>query len=576
MSICVDDVLRFFPYPTPRSEQVDCIRWVVDRLNSGEDFLILDARTGFGKSGVARCLTDYFSSEGLDNFIFTNNKSLQEQYLRDSRVFNPFNVSYELGKGRGNFVCRQSKLHLETVKLDDDYDFKFDFDGFKYGESFPARYWRSCNDGDCTVIKNYSCPYYRLVDSVRFRSRGCDYVRMKSDVRSSSVALLNYDVKLSDNVFTGGKNYDERYLCVYDEAHNIEEKIVNYATLSLPLQSMEKDVGFVFKEEYWNYNCVSDWLPLLDVLLTDYDRVIGNVKRGIEGSFGERKDEYRHILKRLKTRCDGIRRVRDYILEDVGNWVVVLDKFNGKVDFKPLRVDDFTYDFLFKSGDKHIFMSGSVLDAEQFCKDLGIPYNESNVYTSDGVFDFKKNSPLYMCCVGNMRKMDVEVTKPKTLPVLKRIFYKHKGDKGLIHCKSRALAKYILDSINDNRLVSYGLNGFPSKEKALENFINSDKDLIMVSYSMEEGVDLPYDACRFQVFYKAPYLFLGDTRVNELRKRDYDWYMVNTVRVFQQMYGRGMRAVDDYCSNYVLDSGFNGLFNHKCFPSYIREAIRWE
>ena len=59
-----------------------------------------------------------------------------------------------------------------------------------------------------------------------------------------------------------------------------------------------------------------------------------------------------------------------------------------------------------------------------------------------------------------------------------------------------------------------------------------------------------------------------------MRTLDSDWYMLGTIRRLQQMYGRGMRAVDDYCVNYALDSSLNDIFNHHLFPSYIREAVR--
>ena len=132
-----------------------------------------------------------------------------------------------------------------------------------------------------------------------------------------------------------------------------------------------------------------------------------------------------------------------------------------------------------------------------------------------------------------------------------------------------------MNNINDSRLLSYS----SSKEKtsAIEYFKESD-DLIMVSYSMTEGVDLPYDGIRFQVFYKIPYLSLADNQIKARLRVDPNWYNVKTMQTLLQAWGRGMRADDDYCKNYIIDSSINRILHDSSFehlvPTEFREAIQ--
>ena len=114
--------------------------------------------------------------------------------------------------------------------------------------------------------------------------------------------------------------------------------------------------------------------------------------------------------------------------------------------------------------------------------------------------------------------------------------------------------------------------------QTLIRFFEKDENpLVLVSPSMSEGVDLPYDKCRFQVIYKMPFPYLGDKQVNMRMKRDKKWYAYKTVMTLMQAYGRGMRAEDDSCYTYIIDSDINMLFKSPMYrtlmPDFFKEAI---
>jgi Rad3-related DNA helicase len=94
---------------------------------------------------------------------------------------------------------------------------------------------------------------------------------------------------------------------------------------------------------------------------------------------------------------------------------------------------------------------------------------------------------------------------------------------------------------------------------------------------MSEGVDLPYDKCRFQVIYKIPFPYLGDKQVNRRQRMDQRWYAYKTIMTLMQAYGRGMRAHDDSCYTYILDGNIEMIFRSPLYrsllPEFFKEAI---
>ena len=101
---------------------------------------------------------------------------------------------------------------------------------------------------------------------------------------------------------------------------------------------------------------------------------------------------------------------------------------------------------------------------------------------------------------------------------------------------------------------------------------------MLVSPSMNEGVDLPYDDCRFQIIYKIPYPNILDAQIKARKNIDDYWYLYKTALTLLQTYGRGMRAEDDYCTTYIIDNRVKRfVFQNKkngLIPDYFIEAIK--
>ena len=153
-------------------------------------------------------------------------------------------------------------------------------------------------------------------------------------------------------------------------------------------------------------------------------------------------------------------------------------------------------------------------------------------------------------------------------------YEKHKDEKGLIHTNSYKCQHFINNNLINSRLISHNSD---NREGILNYFEKDENPLVLVSPSMSEGVDLPYDKCRFQVIYKIPFPYLGDKQINMRRKNDQKWYAYKTVMTLMQAYGRGMRAEDDYCYTYILDSDINMVLKSPIYrslvPDFFKEAL---
>ena len=133
-----------------------------------------------------------------------------------------------------------------------------------------------------------------------------------------------------------------------------------------------------------------------------------------------------------------------------------------------------------------------------------------------------------------MAYKNINKTKPRTIPIIEDILKKHDLDKGLIHTHNHKLTRYIIDELGDPRLISYtntdkNSRNKPVREEVIQKLVSSENPLVLVAPSVDEGIDLPDDLCRFQIIYKIPYPDMGNKQIKARMDKDKDWYAYKTV-----------------------------------------------
>lgn len=165
---------------------------------------------------------------------------------------------------------------------------------------------------------------------------------------------------------------------------------------------------------------------------------------------------------------------------------------------------------------------------------------------------------------------------PKLVSALDDIIVKHPDVKGLIHCVSYSNLYRVLETSKyPKRLIHHADN---NRQFVLNQFMASDQPLVLLSPSMERGIDLPDDNCRFIVIVKVPFPYLGDPQIKARLYQGHSgrsWYNAITARRIVQSTGRGMRSPTDFCESYILDSNFEAFYqkNRAMFPRWWREAL---
>lgn len=528
-----EEIIENFPFDEPRVGQFEIIQDIHDAIRKGYKYIILEAGTGTGKSAIATTLAKMYESA----YILTMTKQLQSQYCDE--------FEFPLVKGRSNFSCLNDGLDV------------------------------TCDMGTCKTSPTSSkffCPYgvaknptldaeLAFEDSfggaVFYQSHShCHYWNQKANAINSPITLMNYDYAIAELNYV--KHFGTRSLLILDEAHNIESKLMNTMEVNLYNHRLEKDISKVISKETLKDGELEDWMMEITAIGEAYEDI------DIKDLSKNKAERIRSTISRLKT-------LKNNLEKEPENWVIDTDE--AGVSFKPLRVHHYAKNSLLKYGDVVIFMSATILSSNLFSKWLGLSPEEVYHIKVDSPFT-KEKRPIILNLAGKMSKSRVNKTAPKTIPILKEILDKHKDEKGLIHTNSYKCQHFINNNLHNSRLISHNS---ANREQMLDYFEKDENPLVLVSPSMSEGVDLPYDKCRFQVIYKIPFPYLGDKQINMRRKTDQKWYAYKTVMTLMQAYGRGMRAEDDYCYTYILDADINMILKSPIYrflvPDFFREAV---
>jgi Rad3-related DNA helicase len=507
-----ENVRRHFPFKNPRPDQLETISEIVEAISKGYKYIVLEAGTGTGKSAIAYTLSSLYES----SYILTVTKQLQEQYMND------FN-NLKLVKGRKNFTCRKDLNH-------------------------------TCDEGKC-ILEGYSCDNSK---------ENCDYYLQKYSALDFKSVISNYHYMFLELNYVG--DFTNRQLLICDEAHNLENTLMSQLKLEFSVDDLDSYLNFKVGDEilYELDNGDFDvWLQFIGEIRDDYSRELDKIK-------DVKKPHLIEKISFIKKQISDCSRFVENISHDPYSWVFDYNRDYQIIEFKPLKIDNYAKNTLFKYADVCIFMSATILDYKFFSKCLGIGEDEIYAIRRKSPFDMKRN-PVESFDGINMSHRTISKDAPKTIGIIRDILNKHKGEKGMIHTVSGTCKDYLINCLDEPRLIEHNTQ---NRTEQLEKFKDSADPLVLISPSMNEGVDLPGDLCRFQILYKLPYPDLADKQIRLRANADEDWYDYKTSLALIQAYGRGMRFEDDYCRTYFIDSRIRDFVkSDKFIPEDFRNQV---
>ena len=500
----------------------------VERIvNSDKRYFVLEAPTGSGKSCIGMEAANLI--DGITYYLVST-KSLQRQLVRDF----PF---VKIVKGRNNFKC------LVDERLTADL-----------------------------------CPYRSLgVECPKYDE--CPYVIHKNEAKDSRYVVWNYPMFLTNQTFVG--DFDEADLIICDEAHTIEGELMKFIEIKF-LYSLFDEVGASF--------------PFDD---NDAVDAIKDLKEVLEYSIRKIKDRgYTDLVSnRLAMSIEDVKKLAEYdsALRKVGmflnmykedEWVTDIhiddeELAKSYVSFKPIFVRSFS-NLIFDWGEQILFMSATFPPISVFAKSLGIDIGDIEYFRLPSTFP-RENRPIIYHPLGRMSRNSSDNAIEKEIEFIDEFLGEHPNDKILVHCVNYRNLNAVISAINSGVIsvpegmkVIYHTNS-SDRNKALDEFKSSEGGAVLLSPSMETGVDLPYDECRYQIIMKVPYLDLGDKQTKVRAKIDREWYISQAAMRIVQASGRAVRAKDDWCHTYVLDECFRDLIRDKrLFPRWFLDAVAVE
>ena len=141
------------------------------------------------------------------------------------------------------------------------------------------------------------------------------------------------------------------------------------------------------------------------------------------------------------------------------------------------------------------------------------------------------------------------------------------------NCHTFKIAKYLQQHVKSNRIL---IHGSEDRIQKLQEHMTSKKPTVLLSPSMQEGVDLKGDLSRFQIICKVPYPYLGDKIVKKRMHRWPWWYPLQTAKTVVQALGRSIRSADDHAVSYILDVDWVRFFekHSELFPENFKKSLK--
>ena len=590
---------KYLPNFQFRQYQLEYISETLFSILNGTRLNIIEAPTGAGKSIItiimAGTLDKFYN---IKSYILCSDLHLWQQY---SDAFDKFNLYFGRLKGAENYICDQTS------------------------ESFPSAPCRLCRINYQKLFDNQ----WTTENDKWNCAQNCQYIRDRRKAINSNVTLLTYQLYLpfmnsvsqDDNIA-----FSKRDVIFCDECHNVPNICQNYGAFSLDkiedikkikkfldyckntleiisedtesieIEQINKIYDKIFETSYKQQNALFDLLEEYVLLLNSgclsQCRAEWEYMLQIKSSLTKREHKINEINNWINQIISTINKYRKYS-EEKKEYIVKCDNKieddSGKmvwpenpiVTFKFAREDIWVNEFILKHQNiGTIFLSATVGGHSQFDDSIGTKLTtqrKSAMFTIPSTFDFSK-SPIYFIPGNKMSAEFLDESLKKNSDIISRILRSpiHAHQKGIIHTGSYKLAYRMIDLLDPfvkERIHVYADS--KEKEEVMNHFENSENG-VLVGPGITEGVDFPGDGCRFNIFLKIPYPFMGDPLVKAKSALFPKWYNSQTTNNVIQGIGRGNRTTDDWCITYILDGSFDNLYQNtrRQYPKEIQNRIK--
>jgi len=413
-------------------------------------------------------------------------------------------------------------------------------------------------DGKETVEVCKFKPTIKQVEENTNNEESCHYYLQKYNALVSKHSLWNYHaffqiMKFNKKLF---ESYLDRKVSVFDEAHKIEDQIMQFIGFDILGGQIEE---CNLSPDRYDFSDLDSMINLIDDIAYSYAKKIKDIKE----SDAYQKDPDYQVITRLERRYDRAAQAKIDVLSDKDNFVVndPIRDLNGNIrsiSIKPVDVSKFATSFF--ETDYQIFMSATI-DKQSFCENMGLDATDvAFIDTPKSPFPLKNRTIELL----NIRRLSYGSTEEDELEVIKtidKILDAHYSERGIILTSSVPRCQKILRYLspkNTRRIrICHSLNKDGKTQDEIISEHAEDPTGVLLSSSLWEGVDLKDDLSRFQIIAKVPYPNYKEKRIKAKMEKFPSWYIAQTLTKLLQGFGRSIRSENDWARTYVLDSAVN-------------------
>jgi Rad3-related DNA helicase len=387
----------------------------------------------------------------------------------------------------------------------------------------------TCDEGPCRV--GAFCPY-KLEVAYGY---GCRYKQAVQRASARKIVVTNYSFWLSNAHRRKALGHFDYMVC--DEAHIIPNYVLDFVGLTLRPKQVTSFVEW--PRTGLEFDTYRNWFLRLKTVV---DARVRDIKKHPDSVVN------RSSLVKFSHRVAKA----DLITTD--NWVI--EHSGPMIKAGMIRPTDIVQSMLFADINKVLLTSATV--DKHTCWQMGI--TEDNSTYAEYLSNFQADRrPIYSVpCV----RVDFRWTpqmQSKWMAAIDKIIGQRLGINGIVHSVSYARCKYIMEH---SQYAEFMMTHTSSTTRtAVEVFKQSTDKCILVSPSIVAGWDFPYDECRWQIICKVPFPDLRSAIDKARKAKDPDFGNLLAIQNLEQICGRGMRYVDDWCETIIIDDHFRWFYN---------------
>lgn len=532
---------RVFPHPEFRQGQDTAILEILEHiLFHRKKHVFLDAPTGSGKSAIAysvhKVIAEYWPT--WRSTIATRTISLQDQYV------SIYPEIYDL-RSKVNYPCYYDRDgYYDTVRCK------------------MRRLKHSCRYSNCQYLQR--------------RDRWCTEERLRS---------TNHSFLLECCTAVCASPENRCNLIIMDEAHNINDTIVAHSIVNIDAVEVEKLYKLCGITSHTVLSCIRQLISMASengiyLITEDFRKVSDRLYHAAMNLYSQINTKVATLteaqLEDYAEVIDGsnnLKELAEILVTCTPQSAFFIEENTGNaVRMKPV-LGRYTAPFrLFRKADMFLYMSSTLCGIDSLAKMIGVDPSHMATVVLPNNFPVA-NRRVYYAPVAKVSKGNKAESMPRIVEALDKIISTHfnRGDKkGIVHAVSFENANYILQNSKFAEFITVPRNA----AEAVRALSNSGK-CVVVSPSIEEGLDFKDGMSRFQIIVKVPFGYLGDPLIHYVFTEYPGIYARNAISRIIQACGRSIRHADDFAATYILDKNFDLLINkyRSVFPKWFLDAM---